>query len=77
MAEQNDVNAADAIRPDSNNPWLHVRFQDQDGNAIGANGFKPSPVWLNNVEASQVEAFGIQLDNNGDTLIVTIQLEDR
>lgn len=77
MPKQNDVNAASPIRLDTVNPWLHVRFEDQDGQVIGINGFRPSPVWLNNVEASQVEGFDVALDDNMDTLIVTVQLEER
>lgn len=80
MAEQSDVNVvgdAAAMRPDAENPWLHVRFQDQHGRQIGMNGFQPSSVWLNQTEASQLEGYSAVLDDNADTLVVTLQLEDR
>jgi hypothetical protein len=77
MSKQSNVEQDSPIRPDAENPWLHVRFQDQHGRPIGTNGFRPSPVWLNQTEASQLEGYSILLDDNGDTLVVTVVLEDR
>ena len=55
---------------------MRLMVRDRNGNSIGFNGFNAAPVSLNETEASRVEGFSIELSDNGETLIVTLDLEE-
>lgn len=55
---------------------MKVIIYDQNDNMLGVNGFMPSPLNLLDIESSRVEGLNVDLSDDAETIILTIQLEE-